>query len=269
MKTHRTLPFIIAAAAGAASVATASEPYVISDENSVATFSDSGQVSWLVDGVEQIFTQEFHFRRSSDNQELRVGPGALELLATFSTDTNPFKDDSIDTFGSLFSDGNGLQIETVFTLRGGTDGSGTADLSEQIVLRNTSQETLSLTFFQYVDFDLGGDADDDFGQIINGQTVRQSDDEFSVSEVVVSPQPTEFQVDDAAVLSALLTDDSVDTLNGQAVFQGDAGWAFQWDITLTAGDTFIISKDKSIVPAPGALALLLASAGVLTRRRGS
>ncbi len=159
-----------------------------------------------------------------------------------------------------------MQIETIFTLRGGTDGSGRSDLAEQIVIRNLGTSTLSLSFFQFVDFDLGGDFADDTGEIINGNTVRQSDDDFSISETVVTPQPALFQVDDQSVLSGLLNDDAIDDLSGQSSYVGDVAWAFQWDITLEAGQTFIISKDKSIVPAPGSLALL-AGAGLITARR--
>jgi len=267
MNTKRTL--ILAAAAAIASNALASDPLIhLEDRNSSATFDvNNGQIDWTVDGVSQLFAQEFYFRRSTDQNEVLLSSLNLSLDGVFSSDTNPFRDDRDDALGMLYSDDNGMQIETIFTLRGGTDGSNRSDLAEQIVIRNNSNSTLSLSFFQFVDFDLGGDFGDDSGEIVNGNTIRQSDDEFMISETVVTPQPTLFQVGDAGQMESMLNDNAIDNLNGNSSWQGDVAWAFQWDITLDAGEAFIISKDKSIVPAPGSLALIGLAGMVANRRR--
>ncbi len=260
---------VLTASVAVASTALASDPvYTLEDRNSSASFDlNSGQISWEVDGVSQLFAQEFYFRRSTDQGELLLSAANLSLDGILTTDTNPFRDDREDAIAQLYNDDNGMQIETIFTLRGGTDGSGRSDLAEQIVIRNFGDSTLSLSFFQFVDFDLGGDIDDDFGEIVNGNTVAQSDDGFFISETVVTPQPTLFQVGDAIAMSDMLNDDAIDTLSGQASYQGNVAWAFQWDITLESGEAFIISKDKSIVPAPGSLALLAGAGLISTRRR--
>lgn len=268
MLNYRTI--ILAATAGMVSSAFAGtqQGYTLSDRNSSASFDvNSGQISWDVDGVSQLFAQEFYFRRANDQRELRLDATNLSLDGIFTTDTNSFRDDRDDAFAQLYSDDNGMQIETIFTLRGGTDGSGRSDLAEQIVIRNLGNQTMSLSFFQFVDFDLGGDAGDDFGEIINGNTVRQSDDGFFISETVVTPQPTIFQVGDAGQMAAMLNDNAIDTLDGTSGWQGNVAWAFQWDIVLEAGESFIISKDKSIVPAPGSLALIGLAGLVVTQRR--
>lgn len=260
----------IASCAGIASTTLAGGTHVLADANSTATFdTNSGQVEWLVDGVSQLFAQEFYFRRAADTQEFGVNSTNLSLDGIFTTDTNPFSDNNVDALSQLYSDGNGLQIETIFTLRGGTAGSANADLAEQIVIRNTGSSIMSLSFFQFVDFDLGGDFSDDSGDIINGNTARQFDDDFSVSETVVTPSPTSFQMGNAVAMSDFLNDSSIDNLDGTASGLGDVGWAFQWDITLGAGEQFIITKDKSIVPAPGSILLLGAAGLTATRRRRS
>ncbi len=125
---------------------------------------------------------------------------------------------------------------------------------------------MSLSFFQFVDFDLGGDFGDDSGQIVNGNTAQQFDDDFSVSETVVTPAQTYFQMGNATAMANMLNDGSIDNLDGTASFAGDVGWSFQWDITLAAGEQFIITKDKSIVPAPGSM-MLLGTAGMIASRR--
>ncbi len=264
---YRNTVIAVASCAGLASVTLAGGVNVLADANSTASFdTNSGQISWLVDGIEQIFAQDFFFRRATDSREYRVDDVNLTLDGIFTSDTNPFSDTSHDALAQLYSDGNGLQIETLFTLRGGTAGSSNADLAEQITIRNTSNASMSLSFFQFVDFDLGGDFSDDAGQIVGGNTAQQADNDFSVAETVVTPAPTLFQMSNAVAMSAFLNDNNIDNLDGTAAFAGDVGWAFQWDITLAAGEQFIISKDKSIVPAPGS-ALLLGAAGLFTARR--
>jgi len=258
----------VASCAGLASVAIAGGGVnTLADANSSATFdTNSGQVNWLVDGVNQLFTQEFYFRRASDTREHRVDSTNLSLDGIFVTDTNPFSDTNNDALAQLYSDGNGLQIETLFTLRGGTAGSSNADLAEQITIRNTSNTAMSISFFQFVDFDLGGDFSDDFGQIVGGNTAQQADDDFSVAETVVTPSPTLFQMSNAVAMANMFADNNIDNLDGTAAGAGDLGWSFQWDITLAAGEFFIISKDKSIVPAPGSM-MLLGAAGLIANRR--
>jgi len=240
--------------------------FVIEDSNSTATFGADGQNSWVIDGVDHLYEQEFYFRRSGFNDEVNVN--SLFLLGQAVSDTNPFTDDRDDVFSSLYSDGNGLEFETTFTLRGANQGSSSASLTELISITNTNttNEAITFSFFQYVDFDLGGDFSDDSGEIVDGNTAHQSDDDFAISEVVVTPAPFAFQMGDSPDISALWDNGSIDTLNGDDSYQGDVAWAFQWDITLQAGDSFLISKNKTVVPTPGSFALI-GLAGLITARR--
>lgn len=254
---------VLAVAAGSAAAGIS-----IYDGNSAAGFDPgAGQVSWSVDGTSEIFRQEFWFRRNGvDGRELRVDSTNMTLNGTYTTDTNPFTDNRHDAYGVLYSLG-GLQVEVLYTLRGGLNGSGTSDLAEQITLRNTGNASMSLSFFQFVDFDLGGDALDDFAQILNPNAVRQSDSAFTVAETVITPAASMFGVGDAGALYSLLADGDIDNLPGTTSYAGDAAWGFQWNITLGAGQSFLISKDKSITPAPAALVALGLGGLVGGRRR--
>ncbi|MBL4808559.1 MAG: PEP-CTERM sorting domain-containing protein [Phycisphaerales bacterium] len=258
---------ILASCAGFASVTLAGGVNIISDANSTATFNTgSGQIDWTVDGVSQLFTQEFYFRRASDTREYRVDTNNLTLDGIFMSDTNPFSDTSNDAIAQLYSDGNGLQIETIFTIRGGTAGSSAADIAETIIIRNNSASTMNISFFQFVDFDLGGDALDDNGQIVGGNTAMQNDNDTFISETVATPAPSFFQMGNAATMANMFNDGLIDNLNNNPSDSGDVAWAFQWDITLAAGQQYIITKDKSIVPAPGSI-MLLGAAGLIAGRR--
>lgn len=260
--------FAIASCAGFAATALAGGDVLLGDGNSTATFNpDQGQINWTVDGVDQLFTQEFYIRTSTDTQEYRVDSLNFNNVGNFATDTNGFTDSRDDAFGSLFTDGNGLEIETLFTLRGNAPGSGSASLAEVITLRNTSSSSMTLSFFQFVDFDLGVSFSDDSGEIVNGNTAFQYDGGSSIlSETASTPAPDQFQMGNGVTMRAMLADGSIDNLDGTDSFAGDVAWAFQWNITLAAGDSFLISKNKTLVPTPGTL-MLLGSAGFMASRR--
>ncbi len=257
----------IASCAGFAFTAMAGGTFTIADSNTSATFDPgAGQVDWMIDGVNQLFTQEFYYRRSTDTREHRMDSFNLNNVGNFTQDTNPFIDTRADAFGSLFTDNNGLEFETLFTIRGNAAGSGSAALAEQITIRNTSNAAITLSFFQFVDFDLGGDAFDDFGQIVGGNTAQQSDDGSALSETVATPTPTIFQMGDSFDMTSMFNDSAIDNLDGTSSHSGDVAWAFQWDITLQAGGSFLISKNKAVIPTPGSL-MILGSAGLFANRR--
>jgi len=257
----------IASYAAFAFNAMAGQPFTIADSNTSATFDPAaGQIDWLVDSANQLFTQEFYYRRSNDTRELRMDSFNLNNVGNFTIDTNPFIDTRHDAFGSLFTDNNGLEFETLFTIRGNAPGSNSAALAEQITIRNTSNAAITLSFFQFVDFDLGGDAFDDFGQIVGGNTAQQSDDDTVLSETVATPTPTIFQMGDSFDMTNMFNDSAIDNLDGTSSHSGDVAWAFQWDITLQAGGSFLISKNKNIIPTPGSL-MILGSAGFFANRR--
>jgi len=240
---------------------------VLGDANSTATFNSDGQYSWTVDGVEHLYAQEFYFRLPGYNDEQNIN--TMTLLGQALSDTNGLTDSRLDTISTLYMDtASGLEVETTFTLRGSSDGSGSSSLAEQISLINTSNSTISISFFQYVDFDLGDDSDGDSGMIADGNIAQQWNDEFALSETVVTPSPTLFQMGYEGDLYELWENGQIDDLNGDSSLEDDdVAWAFQWNIELEAGQSFLISKNKTIVPTPGTLALLVGAGLVSTRRR--
>lgn len=270
MKSNHAIASLILASAAATALAGpgGSGDVLLEDANSSATFNtESGQVSWVVDGVENLFDQSFYFRRDTDTREYQVNDANLGLVGFFASDTNPFIDNRQDTFASLYADGSGLEIETTFTLRGGTNGSNNSSISELISVSNNSNQSMTLSIFQFVDMDMGGDFSDDWASVVDANVVQQWDDSNFVSETVATPVPTLFQVGNQFDIASALNDDDIDNLDGTAsAGPTDIGWAFQWDITVAAGQSFLISIEKAIVPAPGSIALL-AFAGIATTRR--
>jgi len=78
----------------------------------------------------------------------------------------------------------------------------------------------------------------------------------------VTGRPSHYEVGKASDLYGALTDGNPTTWTdvGGPVTNGDLAWSFQWDFTLAPGESYIISKDKDIVPEPATLALLALAA---------
>ncbi len=255
---------------------------VLADRNSSATFNltgpTAGQQNWILDGENRLKLQGFWFRTPGMNREENTS--TLSSNA-FLSDTNLFIDDRDDTLTVTNANTDlGLRIETTWTLRGSNAGGGRSNMNETIRITNTSRTApLVISFFQFVDFDLSGanpngapnpDVSVAVHTALNNTVNQYGTGPFS-SEEAATPAPDRWSVGNAQTLLALLTNDSVDDLDNTSgpVGPGDLAWAFQWNFTINPGDTRIISKVKSIVPAPGAAALLATGGLLIARRRRS
>jgi len=269
--TFGIVSMALLAAAGTANATV----FTLADGNSTATVDTNsvggtrpGMNSWVVDGTNQLFSQWFWYRVGSTGPEQRIN--SLPIAGEFSSNTN--FDARHDTMSVLYSGGTGFSIEIRFTLRGGSAGSNRSDIAEQIRITNTTNAPLSMSFFQYSDFDLGGTTLDDFVGILSPNVVRQEDTTsgLGINETVVTPPANNWEVNTFPVTIGKLDDGNTDNLSGNGgplIGPADFTWAYQWNITIPANRTFIISKDKSITPAPGALALLGLGGLAIARRR--
>lgn len=235
------------------------------DTNSIGG-NQPGMRRWEVDGVNHLYCQWFWYR-IGNNAEQRIN--ALPIIGEFLTDTNG--NGLGDTLTIRYGN-NQLQIDIVFGLQGGSANSNRADISEQIRITNLTNSTLPISFFQYSDFDLGGTVNDDFVGILGPNVVQQSD--FSsglhISETVVTPPANNWEVSVFPTTINKLDDALSDNLNGVGgplVGAADYTWAFQWNVNIPARRNFLISKDKQITPAPGAIALLGLGGLAVGRRR--
>jgi hypothetical protein len=166
--------------------------------------------------------------------------------------------------------GGGLTVSIIYTLVGGTGGSGNSDVAETISVKNTSGSAMDLHFFQYADFDLGGTSSDDRLAFSNANAVRQRDlgGTLALSETVATPAPDHHAGDTFPNLYNSFFDTLPTTLNdlpaiGGGSLDGDVTWGFQWDRNLANNASFLISKDKNLSAVPEPATLVLLGAGLL------
>ena len=256
--------FLVLVAALAAPQAQAD--VILTSGNSQVTIdptSQAGMCSWTVNGTEQMYQQWFWYRVGSTGPESSIDTLSAPGIVKSGTD-------QVD----LTYTGNLMSVLVRYTLTGG---STSADVAETIKVTNTSASNLALHFFQYSDFDLNGTDVGDTAQIYAPlhNTVIQSEGTLAVAETVVTPRPSHYQVGFYPDLILSLTDGDPTTLGdiGGPLGPGDLDWAYQWDVDLASGESFLISKDKlvSAVPIPPAAILfgtgLLGLVGIGLKRR--
>jgi hypothetical protein len=243
-------------------VQTEAQIKTMTDGNSVAqinTSSQAGMFSWTVDGLNQLAQQWFWYRVGASGPEFSIDT----IGAPTSTQTNA------NVLTTVYT-GSQLSVRLDYVLRGGTPGSGTADLNEQVTINNLSGAPLALHFFQYSDFDLNGTAGGDTVQLgKNGSGLYNLADQTkgatTLAETVTTPGANEGEAAFFNSTLVKLNNGVADTLNNNAgpVGPGDVTWALEWDTTIATGGSFIIGKDKNItgVPEPGTFALM--SVGLL------
>jgi hypothetical protein len=262
-----------------APVNTTQNVFTLTSGNSKTIFntqSQAGQSQWFVDGTDQLGCMpngEQWFWYS-------IGNGAPQSIDTL---TNFYNNQAAPNLLTSEYAGAGFDLTLKATLTGGTAGTGNSALSETVSIDNISGAPLQLHFYQFANLMVDDKETNSLtlsGTPIN--TATQIDPMGTgKAEVSVTGAPNEYQIDNnGAIKLALDNGTNPVTLNDNSVgpISGDDAFAFEWDPTIAAGNTFQVSINKSItngtvaVPLPkagySALAMLvgLASLSFLRRR---
>ena len=277
--TNRALALAVAAVCGVSVGSTASDaaPVTLQDKNTIVNFNltdpgTRGMVDWFVDGTDHLQQQWFWVRVNGvDTREYRVDsapPFGAPVHLAQDTDGDGFN----DFLRITYLRASVMEVTIKYTLTGGELGSGWSDMGESITIKNKTSQPLSVSFFQYTDLDLMGTPFDDTTQIVGGNTAQVLDAlGVRASETVVTPFPASVEVAAVPVTLTALEDNLVTNLSGGPgpLGPGNTSWAFQWNFTIPANQSVIISKDKQIVPIPepSAVAVCLLGLGLFAARR--
>lgn len=198
---------------------------------------------------------------------------------------NSFLTNTGNTLGTLntatmtfdnFNVNNGYSFLAVSNYVISNDGTGVQVLNT-MTITNRDTGPLSLTLFNALDYDLAGtvgsdtvtwNGTDTFNWVDGNRTAQHRALGFSAY------QASEWASTGTAALNRQFTDTARTTLNNTVVAgAGDRISAFQFDLTLAAGESITIFVGSSIntvapIPTPGAMALVgLAGLAGLRRRR--
>jgi hypothetical protein len=221
--------------------------------------SSSQLTSWTVDGLTPTpVTQEFFFRVGA------TGPEAdLSHIGTVTVTPNS----NGRQLSALFANTQyGVQIN--YSLGGGSAGSGTSGLTESVRVYNYGSTTLDFHLFDYMGFNAPGSVTFGSSPLVIVTTELEHLGTFAFG-VTGLGSPNRWQAATGNTLLGSLTDANPTTLDGSNPGgSGDVAWALEWDYTIGAGTSKVISSiDNLQVPEPSAAALVVLALGAWAFRR--
>jgi hypothetical protein len=257
---------LVAVAIAAAALPAQATVYTIADGTSqvlVDPTSSAGLFSWTINGVNQLAQQWYWFRIGPAGGESAVsslsapvvtqayGAGGRELTAVYSNTQL------------------GLGIKLSYSLSGGLNSGG---LNESISINNLTGSPLDIHFFRYADLDLNGAPG---GQSVAIQTsgglpykaIQTLPGIGSATTTLISsPNSAEAAFFNSTLVS--LNDGNPTSFAGGSLTAGpgDVTHAFEWDYSIAANSSKLISVIQS-VPEPSSLALLVSGAALWALRR--
>jgi hypothetical protein len=244
----------------------------LSDNNATADInvgSSVGMYNWSVQGQNQLFQQWFWYRVGNTGPEAPINT-ISPALAIANNGTRGLS--------TTYSQGQ-FSVRVEYLLTGGLLGGTKSTIAETITINNLSLAPLDFHFFQYSDFDLGGNAAGD--SVVIGKnlftglynTANQIHPLVTFEESVISPGANHAEVGFFPNTLNKLNDLNTDNLNDITGLTGpgDVNWAFQWDFSIAPGASAIINKSKYVeltaIPEPTSVTFILSAAAICAVRR--
>jgi hypothetical protein len=247
--------------------------YSLNSRNSSVQFEvgspSAGMFDWVVDGVNHLNQAWYYYRAGAMTSEAPIQSIGVPTISYINNT-------ALSRLELVYANAD-YSVRTMYLLTGQTPGTGNANVSETVTVINNSAAPLDFHLFQYSDFDLGGISDNQSVQFFlndaTGQYYKavQTVSGFSVTETVNSTAPPISHVEAATFSQTLasLTDALPTSLGDTLSAMGNVTFAYQWDVVLTPGQSFQLSKLIAVVPEPsvgGFIALGVLAFGLMRRR---
>ena len=256
--------------------------YTMSDGGSTATINVGntgvlGMNSWTVLGGQNQLNQQWFWYSVNGAAQQPINALGTATVFNFSSPATP-----IDNLGVQYQN-NQLAVQVQYILSGNGNMSGSADMTETLSIQNVSASQITLSFYQYSNFNL-------LMNNMNGVTISGGPGGYTgalqttggpggngIAEVIDAPLANFAEAALAGQTLSELNSGSYYTLNGStSAGPGDVTWAFQWNATLDPGAVFDITKDKglsiTLVPEPSTLAFIamgISAMGLSLRRKSA
>ena len=235
--------------------------FTLADGNAIVIGDDTDLLNdWFTDGVDDLFNQDYYYRigQNPEDQVSSLGGAVVTTIAA--------------NIANVRFQNAVVSFDVTYTLVGGAPGSGTSDILEVVRIQNKTDQAMDFHLFEYDDFDLNATAGGDNGLLFNSSTIVQW--ENNTTAMVGSVPPFDrWEIAAFPTILNKLNDGVADNLSNATtpIGPGDLSFAMQWDRTIAARGTFIMSKNKRIevVPEPASIAALGLGALALIRRRRS
>jgi hypothetical protein len=236
----------------------------ITDGTATFEFADNalheGFGNYTAGGSDQMFQNWWWFRVDGDTAETAF-PWAYSTPAGPDNESWGTNAASLDWNTSIAAFDARLSLTINQTMP------DTATVWEEMMITNTGSTDLVLALYNYLDLDAAGTVGGDEADLSGPDTIVVRDGTDFVEFQGVNADA--YQVTTYSTLRTELRDDNIDNLNNTGVPFGPADFtgAFQWNLTIPAGETRSVMERISInIPEPASL-LLLALAGLVLRRR--
>jgi hypothetical protein len=228
----------------------------------VSASTPAGMFNYAVDGVNQVNNQWFYYRAGSMTSE-----ASIDSIGTLTAVQSDARDLSL-TYSAA-----GYSARVVYSLVGGSSGSGQSGLNETITfINNSATSDLTLSFFDYSNFQLGGTPTGQTLQFgtsvipppVHYNSFTQTAGSLSLTSKLISiTSPTHIEAALYNQTLASLTDNAPTTLDDNpGPVSGDVTGTFEWDVDLAPDASLTISQLVDITPIPEPSSALLLALGL-------
>lgn len=202
--------------------------------------SQTGMYDWTVDGQDQLNQEWFWYRIGDADPEASIDKISCPTVV------QPTPSTLKTTYAN-----RKVSIQVLYSLVGGSSRSGAANISEQIKIRNLTAHALDFHFFQYADLDFSGTTQlgKNLAGLFNEAFVTGSGSSVTDNiDTEVSPGANHgvAGLDTLSRLNDLLPTTFTDCVGPST----NTCWTLEWDSTLAANGTLILSQVMNLDPVP-------------------